>query len=69
VPQDVEQYQAWLIAEEGDSKVGVPARSEAGAWQEVHTTARLSWPDEPRQRRRFEESCRVGRVVPIHGAV
>lgn len=63
-----DRYQAYLISPLGDVKIGPPTTSEAVAWQEVHTEGSMCWPTSPELRREFEARCRVGRVVPIHGA-
>jgi hypothetical protein len=67
MPADA-QYQAWLISPDGDVKIGPPTPSEAIAWQEVYTESTICWPTDPDIRREFFGRCRVGVVVPIHGA-
>lgn len=62
------QYQAWLSTPEGNVKIGPPTTSEATAWQEIHTEGMLCFPTDPAMRRLLESKCKVGVVVPIHGA-
>lgn len=63
------KFQAWYPCFHPTAiKIGAEADSEAAAWQNVHDEAMTQWPNNPRQRRMFENRCSVGQVVQITAA-
>ena len=65
----IDQFQAYAERSNGEyrywQKIGDPQETEARAWGHVHLTGVTLYPESAQQRRWFETSCKVTRIVRV----